>query len=183
VVLDEAYCDYVDDPQYCGSIELAKEHENLLVLRTFSKVYGLAGLRVGYGIGPGDLLGEMHKLRTPFNTASVAQAAALAALDDSKHVRRSVAANAAGRAQLEKGLRALGAPFVPSATNFMFVETPGDGSAAAGQLLRLGVIVRPMQWMGFPSAIRVSVGLQSENEKFLQAFARACAHPASATRT
>jgi histidinol-phosphate aminotransferase len=183
VVLDEAYFDYVEDQQYSGSIELAKQHGNLMVLRTFSKVYGLAGLRVGYGIGPADLLGEMHKLRTPFNTASIAQAAALAALDDTAHVERSVAVNRAGRVQLEKGLRAMGARFVPSAANFMFVETPGDGGAVSEELLRQGVIVRPMNWMGFAKAIRVSVGLEGENEKFLQAFGRVCAQKAATTRT
>lgn len=183
VVLDEAYFDYVEDPQYSGSIELAKQHENLMVLRTFSKVYGLAGLRVGYGIGCAGLFGEMNKLRTPFNTASIAQAAAIAALDDTGHVQHSVAVNCAGRQQLEQGLRGMGAGFVPSATNFVFVETPGEGAVVAQELLRQGVIVRPMKWMGFPQAIRVSVGLERENEKFLQAFGRVCAQKTASTRT
>jgi histidinol-phosphate aminotransferase len=143
----------------------------LLVLRTFSKVYGMAGLRVGYGVGPADLLAEMNKLRTPFNTANVSQAAALAALDDAEHVARSVAANRAGRAQLSRGLEKLGVRCVASETNFVLVELGRSGQEVADALLHRGVIVRPMAWMGFPNAIRVSVGLPEENEKFLAALA------------
>ncbi len=172
VVLDEAYYDYVDDPAYTRSIEMLKARHNLLVTRTFSKVYGLAGLRVGYGLGPADLLSEFHKLRTPFNTAGVGQIAALAALDDHEHVHNSVEANRAGRQQLERGLAALGARFVPSSTNFVFVETGADGHRVADELLRAGVIVRPMGWMGFPGAIRISVGTPPENDRFLEAFAK-----------
>lgn len=175
VVLDEAYYDYVDDPHYSRSIVLKKKYPNLLVTRTFSKVYGLAGLRVGYGIGPAQLFAEMNKLRTPFNTANVGQAAAIAALDDADHVRRSVEANRAGRKQIEDSLTEMGVKYVPSSTNFVFVETDGDGGALAAELLRQGVIVRPMGWMGFPRAIRVTVGLDAENQNFLQAFARASA--------
>jgi histidinol-phosphate aminotransferase len=176
VVLDEAYCDYVEQPDYPRSIELLKSRENLLVTRTFSKVYGLAGLRVGYGLGPAGLFEEFHKLRTPFNTASLGQAAALAALDDAEHVRRSVAANRAGREQLERGLAALGVPIAHSSTNFVFAET-GEGQRVADELLRAGVIVRPMGWMGFPGAIRISVGAAAENSQFLEALARVRAQP------
>jgi len=183
VVLDEAYFDYVEDSQYSRSIELAKQSANILVLRTFSKVYGLAGLRVGFGIGPRELLLEMDKLRTAFNTASIAQAAALAAMDDVDHVRRSVEANRAGRKQIEQGLAALGARYVPSAANFVFVETEVSGATVGAELLRQGVIARPMGWMGFPNAIRISVGLEDENRRFLEAFARVQRHKAAAPRT
>lgn len=172
VVLDEAYFDYVDDPQYSRSIQMVKRWKNLLVLRTFSKVYGLAGLRVGYGIGPKELFEEMDKLRTAFNTASVGQAAALAALDDTGHVKHSIETNRAGRKQIEQGLHEMGAQFVPSATNFLFVKTEAAGSDVGAELLKMGVIVRPMGWMGFPNAIRVTIGLEKENRKFLEAFAR-----------
>lgn len=183
VVLDEAYCDYVEDPGYSRSIKLLQAgRENLVVLRTFSKVYGLAGLRVGYGLGPADLFAELNKLKTPFNTASIAQAAAMAALDDTEHVRRSVASNRAGREQIAKGLAELGVKAVPSATNFIFIDMGGDGDAFAAQLLHEGVIVRPMRWMGFPEAIRVSVGTAEENDKFLEAFRRVRAQVESAAR-
>jgi histidinol-phosphate aminotransferase len=171
IVLDEAYCDYVESAEYPQALARAGRAANLLVLRTFSKVYGMAGLRVGYGVGPAELLAEMNKLRTPFNTANVAQAAALAALDDTEHVQRSIAANREGRKQLQRGLEALGVQCIPSATNFLLVELGQCGQSVADALLHRGVIVRPMGWMGFPSAIRVSVGLREENEKFLSALA------------
>jgi histidinol-phosphate aminotransferase len=171
VVLDEAYCDYVDHPNYTRSIEIVRGGRNLLVLRTFSKSYGLAGLRIGYGIGPAGLLNEMNKIRGPFNTSGVAQAAALAALGDIEHVRRSVESNRAGLTQLEAGLKKLGIRPVPSVANFMLIDFGSDADPLAAELLKHGVIVRPMRWMGFPNAIRVSVGTQAENEKFLQTLA------------
>ena len=170
VILDEAYFDYVDRPDYSRSIALVREGRNLLVLRTFSKVYGLAGLRIGYGVGPSELLEELNKLRLPFNTSIGAQAAALAALDDFEHVKRSVDSNRAGLAQLAKGLADLGLEFVPSVGNFVLVELDGDADAVAQELMKQGVIVRPMRWMGFPSAIRVTVGTAEENRIFLSAL-------------
>ena len=171
VVLDEAYCDYVDRPNYSRAVELVKKGRNLVVLRTFSKVYGLAGLRIGYGIGPADLLAEMNKIRGPFNTSGVAQAAALAALDDAEHVRRSIESNRSVLVQLCAGLKKLGIGFVPSVANFVLAEFDYETESLAEELLRRGVIVRPMSWMGFPRAIRVTVGTAAENEKFLRALA------------
>jgi histidinol-phosphate aminotransferase len=171
VVLDEAYCDYVDHANYSRAVDLVKAGRNLVVLRTFSKVYGLAGLRIGYGIGPADFLTEMNKIRGPFNTSGVAQAAALAALDDSEHVRRSIESNRSGLAQLGEGFRKLGVRFVPSVANFVLAEFGNDTEALAEELLKRGVIVRPMSWMGFPKAIRVTVGTEAENDKFLRALA------------
>jgi histidinol-phosphate aminotransferase len=171
VVLDEAYCDYVERTNYSRSIEIVRRGRNLLVLRTFSKSYGLAGLRVGYGIGPANFLNEMNKIRGPFNTSGVAQAAALAALDDSEHVRRSVESNRAGLTQFEAGLKKLNIKPVPSVANFILINFDSDADAVAAELLKRGVIVRPMRWMGFPNAIRVSVGTKAENEEFLQALA------------
>ena len=172
VVLDEAYCDFVGKADYTRSIELVRRGRNMIVLRTFSKAYGLAGLRIGYGIGPADLLNEMNKIRGPFNTSGVAQAAALAALDDKEHVRRSVESNRAGLAQLGAGLKKLGISHVPSVANFMLIDFGYDADPLAAELMKHGVIVRPMRWMGFPNAIRISVGTQAENEKFLQAVAQ-----------
>jgi histidinol-phosphate aminotransferase len=171
VVLDEAYYDYVDDPNYSRSIEVVRGGRNLIVLRTFSKVYGLAGLRIGYGIGPAALLAEMNKIRGPFNTSGVAQAAALAALDDTEHVRRSVESNRAGLAQMASGLHSLKIKFVPSVANFLLVIFGTDTEPLVEELLKHGVIVRPMRWMGFPMALRVTVGTHEENEKFLRALA------------
>jgi len=172
VVLDEAYYEYVGRPDYSRSIELVQRGRNLLVLRTFSKVYGLAGLRIGYAVGPAVLVEHLNKVRSPFNTSVVAQAAALAALDDSEHVRRSIESNRAGMKQLGEGLQGLGVTFVPSYANFVLVELGGDSRPVADELMKLGVIVRPMRWMGFPNAIRVTVGTREENEKFLKALER-----------
>ena len=170
VVLDEAYYEYVELNNYSRSLELIRAEKNILVLRTFSKVYGLAGLRVGYGMGPVELIEAMDKVRLPFPVSGVAQAAALAALDDKEHVRRSQEANRAGLPQLENGMREMGVKFAPSVTNFVLVEVGGDADALAEELLKMGVIVRPMAWMGFPHAIRVTVGTREENEKFLRAL-------------
>jgi histidinol-phosphate aminotransferase len=171
IVLDEAYCDYVGRADYSRSIEVVRGGRNLVVLRTFSKVYGLAGLRIGYGLGPASLLNEMNKIRGPFNTSGAAQAAALAALDDAEHVRRSVESNRAGLAQLGAGLKKLGLHFIPSFANFVLVNFGFDADPLSAELLKRGVIVRPMRWMGFPEAVRVSVGTHAENEKFLHALA------------
>lgn len=170
VVLDEAYGDYIERPDYSRSVELVRRGANLVVLRTFSKVYGLAGLRIGYGLGPAGLLDEINKIRGPFNTSSVGQAAALAALDDREHVRRSIDSNRAGLAQLTTGLAQLGVRCVPSVGNFMLAEFGCDTEPLCEELTKRGVIVRPMRWMGFPQAIRVSVGTRAENERFLSAL-------------
>src|SRR5260370_33129757 len=119
VVLDEAYCDYVERTDYSRSLERVRQGHNLLVLRTFSKVHGLAGLRLGYGIGPAKFLAEMNKLRTPFNTSNLAQAAALAALDDYEHVRRSIRSNREGLQQMQAGLAAPDIQALTSLANFV----------------------------------------------------------------
>ena len=172
VVLDEAYIHYAGRPDMPRSEDVFRQHSNLLILRTYSKVYGLAGLRLGYGIGQEAIVRAMNKLRTPFNVSSVAQAAALAALDDTEHVRRSVETNRAGRAQLTAGLEKLGLRPVPSETNFLFLELGPVAEAFCGELLRNGIIVRPLGWMGLPEAVRVSVGSPEENDVFLAAMAR-----------
>ncbi len=172
VVLDEAYIHYADRADMPDSLQLFREHKNLLIMRTFSKVYGLAGLRVGYGIGDTPVLEAMNRLRTPFNLTGVSQAAALAALDDAEHVSRSITENAAERARLTKGLLALGWRPVRSHTNFIFIDIGPEAQELCDELLRAGVIVRPLGWMGFPEAIRVSVGIASENDKLLAVMGR-----------
>jgi histidinol-phosphate aminotransferase len=147
----------------------------LLILRTFSKVYGLAGLRIGYAIGRAELVTAMNKLRTPFNTSGVAQAAALAALEDKEHVERCMAANTTERKRLSDGLTKLGLRPVASEANFVFVPVGPDAKDISEDLLHLGVIVRPLGWMGMPEAIRISVGITEENEKCLVALAQVLA--------
>jgi len=172
VVLDEAYIHYGLSMGLRDSVEAYRKRKNLLILRTFSKVYGLAGLRIGYAMGRPELLTAMNKLRTPFNTSGVAQAAALAALDDNEHVARCIEANAAERKHLTEGLSKLGYRPVPSESNFVFLVVGPDAKALSDELLKMGVIVRPLGWMGFPEAIRISAGTAEENEKCLSAMAR-----------
>lgn len=173
VVLDEAYREYAERQDLPSSLTLFREYNNILTLRTFSKVYGLAGLRIGYSIGHPTLTAEMNKLRTPFNVTSVGQAAAIAALDDADHVRRSVDMNRAERRRLFLELTKLHLSPVPSETNFLFVPIGPGAKALCDELLHEGVIVRPMGWMGFPEAIRISVGSPAENTKLLGALSYA----------
>ena len=172
VVLDEAYIHYAASMGLRDSVEAYRRKKNLLILRTFSKVYGLAGLRIGYAIGRPELLSAMNKLKTPFNTSGVAQAAALAALDDNEHVMRCIETNAAERKWLSEGLAKLGFRPAPSEANFVFIVVGPEAKAVSDDLLRMGVIVRPLGWMGFPEAIRISVGTPEENEKCLSAMAQ-----------
>jgi histidinol-phosphate aminotransferase len=172
VVLDEAYIHYATSVGLEDSVEAYRKRKNLLILRTFSKVYGLAGLRIGYAIGRPALLEAMNKLRTPFNTSGVAQAGALAALDDHEHVQRCIVTNAAERKRLSEGLRKLGLRPVESETNFVFMEVGPEAKALSDELLHLGVIGRPLAWMGFAEAIRISVGTADENDKCLAALER-----------
>jgi len=171
VVLDEAYREYAARTDLPDALELFHQYNNILTLRTFSKVYGLAGLRIGYGIGHPTLVAEMNKLRTPFNVTNVGQSAALAALDDAEHVRRSVEINREERQRLYEGLRGLGLSPVPSETNFLFIPIGPHAKSLCDELLLEGVIVRPLGWMGFPETIRISVGSPAENTKLLTAMA------------
>ncbi len=170
VVLDEAYIHYAERADMPRSVELFQLRKNLLILRTFSKVYGMAGMRIGYGIGQAPLVAAMNKLRTPFNVSGVAQAAALAALDDHEHVERCIAANRVERKRICEEVEKLGLLPVKSETNFVFVEAGPEAKALCDELLREGVIVRPLGWMGFPEAIRISVGTREENDKLFKAL-------------
>jgi histidinol-phosphate aminotransferase len=175
VVLDEAYIHYAVSVGLRDSVAAYRKRKNMLILRTFSKVYGLAGLRIGYAIGTTPLLSALNKLKTPFNTSGVAQAAALAALDDAEHVARCIETNATERARLCAGLTEMGLRPVTSEANFVFMEVGPDAGKISDELLHMGVIVRPLAWMGFPEAIRVSVGTAEENGKFLRAMAEVLA--------
>ena len=175
VVLDEAYVHYAPSLDRRKSEEIYRRRKNMLILRTFSKVYGLAGLRIGFAFGQPELLAAMTKLKTPFNTSGVAQAAALAAMNDREHVTRCIETNARERRRVIDGLRELGFQPVESETNFVFMEVGPEAKAISDELLHLGVIVRPLAWMGFPAAIRISVGTAEENDKLFDALGRVMA--------
>jgi histidinol-phosphate aminotransferase len=172
VVADEAYAEFVDDPEWPDTIEERGEGDPAVVsLRTFSKLHGLAGLRVGYAVGPADVVDVMGRVRQPFSVNSLAQIAAVAALDDDEHVARTLANNRAGMRYLTSELDRLGVPWVPSQANFLLIET-GDGAATHDRLLRAGVITRPMDVYGFPAHLRVTIGLPEENRRFIEALGR-----------
>ena len=171
VVLDEAYLEFVDAPGYQDALALRKRYPNLVVIRTFSKIYGLAGLRLGYGMARPEVVEFIDRVRAPFNVNHVAQAAGVAALGDVEHVERSRALVKQERPFLAAGLAALGATVVASQGNFVFADFPGrPGKELFEALLREGVVVRPMGGYGFPTAQRVTVGLHAENEKCLAAL-------------
>lgn len=169
-VVDEAYAEYVDQPDYPDASQWLDEFPNLIVTRTFSKAFGLAALRVGYGLSHPDIADLLNRVRQPFNVDSLAQAAALAALDDTDHLTKSVQLNCEGLAQLEAGCRKLGLGFIPSVGNFITIDF-GQAAAPVDQaLLRAGVITRPVANYGLPNHLRVSVGLPEENARFLAAL-------------
>jgi histidinol-phosphate aminotransferase len=171
VVLDEAYVEYVDAPGFQDALALRRKYPNVVVLRTFSKIYGLAGLRLGYGIARPEVVEYVDRVRPPFNVNHVAQAAGVAALTDVEHVQRSRALVLEERPFLAAGLAALGATVVPSQGNFVFADFPGrPGKDLFESLLREGVVVRPMGGYGFPTAQRITVGLRAENERALAAL-------------
>jgi len=171
VVLDEAYIHYALSVGLQDSVAAYRKQKNMLILRTFSKVYGLAGMRIGYAIGTSELLLAMNKLKTPFNTSGTAQAAALAALEDHDHVARCIETNARERKRLIEELAKMGFSAVPSEANFVFINVGPEATAASEVLLYKGVIVRRLGWMGFPEALRISVGTDEENDKCLSAMA------------
>jgi len=167
VVLDEAYIDFADDPDIPNSLEYVSEERPLVGLRTFSKAYGLAGLRVGYGFGPSELMDYLNRLRLPFNLNRLAQVGARAALTDVDFLARTRELVRTGRAYLEEGLRQLGLSFVPSQANFILVYLGRRGREVYQAMLTEGVIIRAMDAYGYPEHIRVNVGLPQENERFL----------------
>ncbi len=170
VVLDEAYNEFLEPELRVDSVGLVKHYPNLLVSRSFSKAYGLAGLRVGYAIAQPTLTDLMNRVRQPFNVNSLAQAAAIAALQDTEFLVKSFAVNRDGKAQLQQGFTQLGLTFVPSFANFVLVKV-GDAAQVNLELLKRGVIVRPVAGDGLPEWLRVSIGLPHENQKFLEALA------------
>jgi histidinol-phosphate aminotransferase len=168
VVFDEAYFEYVRSSKFPDSMTWIKEGRQVIVLRTFSKIYGLAGLRIGYGVTTGEIANLLNRVRPPFNANSIAQRAALAALDDDEHVARSRALNQAGMEQITNGLRALGLAPINSEANFVYVDVGRDGRYVFDAMLRHGVIVRHIEGR----MIRVTIGQAEENRVFLAALAQ-----------
>jgi len=169
VVLDEAYNEYLDPALRFDAVSWVRRHPNLVLSRTFSKAYGLAGLRVGYGVAQPGLTDLMNRVRQPFNVNTIAQAAAVAALADVEFLERSRLLNAEGLRVLSAAFDALGLPYVRSYGNFVLVEV-GDAAAVNEALLRAGVIVRPVSNYGLPQWLRVTVGLPAENQAFVAAL-------------
>lgn len=169
VVLDEAYSEYLEDDERTDIARLVAQHPNLIVVRTFSKAYALASLRIGFAIAQEHLSELLNRVRQPFNTSTFAQAAATAALADREFVVRSRAVNFAGLQQLYDGLSRMGRRFLPSSGNFVLAHA-GDGAKVSNALLRRGVIVRPVGNYGLPEWIRVSVGRVEDNERFLESL-------------
>jgi histidinol-phosphate aminotransferase len=169
VVLDEAYGEYLPPELRENTVAWLDAHPNLIVSRTFSKAYGLAGLRVGYGLGHPHVIDLMNRVRQPFNVNSLALTAAAAALDDAAFLARGYELNQAGRAQIEQGLAQLGLGWIAGQGNFLCVNV-GDAARVNRRLLEAGVIVRPVANYGLPEFLRVSVGLETENARFLEAL-------------
>jgi histidinol-phosphate aminotransferase len=167
VVFDEAYFEFLDHPP--DTLQFVREGRNIVVLRTFSKIHGLAGLRIGYAVGPADLVQVLHKTRQPFNVNSIAQVGALAALEDDEHLRETKRVIDEGRAYLHDEFAKMKIPFVHGTANFVMVNVR-DGHAIFEKLLRQGIIVRPLKGYNLPEWVRISVGTMEENKKLVAAF-------------
>jgi len=176
VVLDEAYTEYVETTDVPNGLDYLDRYPNLLVSRTFSKAYGLAALRVGYGICQPGIADAMNRVRQPFNVNSLAQAAAVATLSDDAYLAESRRINREGMAQLEAGFAALKLQWIPSRGNFIAVDVGRDAAPVFQALLRQGVIVRPVANYGMPNHLRVSIGLAEENQRFLDVLKQVLLH-------
>jgi histidinol-phosphate aminotransferase len=172
IVLDEAYNEYLEPHLRVDTPRWIQKYANLVITRTFSKVYGLAGLRVGYAFASPEVADLMNRVREPFNVNSLALAAAAAALEDTDFIQKSYELNRAGMKQMTEGLTRLGLAYIPSFGNFVSFKVPNAGQVFQ-RLLAAGVIVRPIAGYGMPEHLRVSIGLQSENARFLEALERA----------
>lgn len=166
IIIDQAYYEYVEDAAYPNGIEF-KGDGRVLTLRTFSKIYGLAGLRVGYGVGDAALIAFLNRVREPFNVNRIGQMAAVAALADREHVARSMEVNRRGMEQIYRGLTALGLTYTPSVANFILFATAYPAPQVFEAMMKKGVIVRPAHIFGLPQHIRVTIGTEEQNEQFL----------------
>jgi histidinol-phosphate aminotransferase len=170
VILDEAYGDFVEDPFYPNGLDYINDRKPMIVLRTFSKVYGLAGLRIGYALGKEDLITCLYQVRDPFPVHRLAQVAAVAALGDQDHVLKSIQLVYEGKRYLSKELDKLGLLYVPSQANFIFIDFERDSEAVFKALLHEGIIIRPGKTWAYPTCARVTIGRMEDNERFIQAL-------------
>jgi histidinol-phosphate aminotransferase len=177
VVIDQAYAEFVAEPDYPDCIRWLDRYSNLAVTRTFSKAHGLAGLRVGYAVSSAAIAELLNRVRQPFNVNSLALAAAAASLQDHEHLARNVAINRAGMAQLRAGFESMGVEYIPSVGNFLCFRVPGDAASVYTALLHQGVIVRPVANYGLPDHLRVTVGLEDENTRFLDTLQKIITGP------
>ena len=167
VLMDEAYFEYVDDKDYPNSLEYLNTGKSIITVRTFSKIYGLAGLRLGYGVAHKDIVSNMQRVRQPFNSNSLSQIGAIAAIDDTEHIDKTKKINSEGLLYVTKELEKLGIPYAPSFTNFVLIDLGGDPMPIYNSLLKEGVIVRPVMGYGLRTHLRVTIGTTEENEKFV----------------
>lgn len=172
VVFDEAYIEYADAEDFPDAVEYMRAGRDVVSLRTFSKIYGLAGIRVGYGVAPAEVVQSLQRIRPPFNVNRLAQVAALAALDDAEHVEKSRSMNTHERRRVAHALEEMGLRVLPSQSNFLFVETDVDGTLVYEALAQEGVIIRQGAPFARPMAFRVTVGTPSQNDRFLNALER-----------
>ncbi len=172
VVLDEAYAEYVDSPLYPRAIELMKTYPNLILLRTFSKIYGLAGFRAGYGIGSEEIMLTMQKIRQPFNLNSLALKASELALDQHKHIQKSRTLNKKSKNFLYRELDRLGLKYLRSEANFICIFLPISSKQAMDRLLHEGIIIRPLESFKIENAIRVTTGTMDQNKRFIRALSK-----------
>ncbi len=170
VVLDEAYIEFAQSTDIANGAEMLEYHPLILVMRTFSKIYGLAGLRIGYGFGSKSLIDYMERVRQPFNVNSLAQEGALAALDDEEFLKKTISVVEEGKKYLYNELKKMGLEYIPSVTNFFLIKIPNSAKKIYQLLLKKGVIVRSMEAYGLPEYIRITVGLKEENERFISAL-------------
>jgi histidinol-phosphate aminotransferase len=170
VVLDEAYGDFAEDPFYPNGLSYVRENRQMIILRTFSKVYGLAGLRVGYGLGRADLVDCLYQVRDPFPVNSLAQVGALAALNDEDHAIKSIQLVYEGKRYLYRELDKMGFSYVPSQANFIFIDFEKDSEEVSQALLKKGIIIRAGKTWGYPTFARVTIGRMEDNRRFIRAL-------------
>jgi len=170
VILDEAYGDFVEDPSYPNGLDYIQKRRQIIILRTFSKVYGLAGLRIGYALGREDLVDCLYQVRDPFPVHRLAQVAAVAALNDQAHAVRSIQLVYEGRRYLYRELDRMGLGYVPSQANFIFIDFEKDSEKVFQSLLKEGIIIRPGKVWGYPTCARVTIGRTEDNRRFIKAL-------------
>ena len=168
IVLDEAYYEYVTESDYPDTLDLLRKHDNILILRTFSKMYGLAGLRIGYAIGSPKVISDLHKTKEPFNVNAVAQVAALGALGDHEFVEKSQKSNMAGKVYLYDEFDKMNLQYWKSAANFIFLRIGMDAQVAFKTLMERGITIRPMSVLGYTDGIRITIGTREQNELFIK---------------